>query len=245
MGWTSYYTNRTNKEECLHIVSGYKGTVKKTVMQGNKFYALICTPSNEDWVLLLLTSRSKGEFYYKDIQCNPHEHGVPASILKAFTPSNDNDKRWLEENLALLEEKKKEPKFNIGDVVKCIAKYDIDWGYFKVKTDEEFFVRVEHSGKKGKLYRVVTKDGERFRETNYRLMNKSFENATKDKTLETHLMTTPEKIDILQDIVINECYCLWDLFIENVNNAGQYEFREKFQKCNSREELRKLVNQYI
>lgn len=245
MGWTSYYTHRTNKEECLHIASGYKGTVKKTVMQGNKFFALMSTPSNEDWVLLLLTSRSKGEFYYKDIQCNPHEHGIPASILKEFKPSNEADAKWLKENLEILEEKKKEPKFEIGDVVKCVAPYDIEWGnYTKVAKDSVFYVKVERSGKKGKLYRLVRPDGDHYSDTNCRLMNKTF-GYIKNKEKAEHLLTFQEKMEILQNIVINECNCLWDLFCENVNNVGQVDFRVNFRKCNDEADIRKLVNQYI
>ena len=58
-------------------------------------------------------------------------------------------------------------------------------------------------------------------------------------------MSVAEKAQILFDIVVNECYCDWMIFQENVRSQGDAEFRKNLGKCNSKEDLQKLVNQYI
>lgn len=171
MGWTSYYVGSgcDRKAECMKYLAGYKKdgkptvNVLKTVMKGSTFYALLETvEKKEQWVLCLLTSISKGEFYYKDIQCNPYESGVPMSILKAFKPSNDKDKEWLEKCLKAEADKKKiVSDFKIGDIVKCTnGNYSIEWyGGKKIKENETFYVRVETKNpfakRKTKMYRLV------------------------------------------------------------------------------------------
>lgn len=196
MGWTSYYTSNSSKEECLRIVNCYKGTVKKTVSNGSKFYALMTTPKGEDWVLLLLNHKRKGEFYYKDIQCNPHESGVPLSILKEFVPSNENDKAWLEKQLKVAQEKKA-TTFKLGDIVKCKADYDLDFGYaMKIKQGEEFWVKIEvlnpYAKRRTFIPRVYVLDtsylkNEVFlRPTSCRLRNDTFK-YLKNRELETEL----------------------------------------------------------
>lgn len=161
MGWTSYYTNNTNKEECLEIVKRFRGTCKKTVMKGNQFYALMTSPKGEDWVLLLLTQRHKGEFYYKDIQCNPYEHGIPMSILKDFKPSNKQDEDWLKDNLEIAAEEKKKTDYDIGDILHCVnnTNYPITWDSYSIAVNEEFYVMVDvlnpFAKRKTKMFRVV------------------------------------------------------------------------------------------
>ena len=167
MGWTGYYTSRTNKDECIHLISHFKGTCKKYVMKGNSFYALMTSEKGEDWVLLLLTQRYKGEFRYKDIQCSPYEHGgIPASILNSFVPSDEENAKWLKENLELLEKEKqlqKKNECNFGDVVHCKnTGMTISWSNGKqIPNGEDFFVRVDvlnpFSKKRTKSYRVVEK----------------------------------------------------------------------------------------
>ena len=55
------------------------------------------------------------------------------------------------------------------------------------------------------------------------------------------------KIDELYDIVTNECYCIWSLFMENVSNEGWTTDRllAEIGKCKDREALRRLVNKFI
>ena len=58
-------------------------------------------------------------------------------------------------------------------------------------------------------------------------------------------MPRERKLYILQGIVA-ECYCEWDVFCANVlDTDGRDKFTEKLDKCNSREELESLVNEYI
>ena len=52
----------------------------------------------------------------------------------------------------------------------------------------------------------------------------------------------------LQEYVVGDCYCLWDLFLENVENEGWTLERLTVEadKCvGDRKALRKLVGQFI
>lgn len=51
----------------------------------------------------------------------------------------------------------------------------------------------------------------------------------------------------LYDIVVNECFCIWGLFLENVANEGwtRKKLETEAAKCKDRDALRKLVNQFI
>lgn len=51
----------------------------------------------------------------------------------------------------------------------------------------------------------------------------------------------------LYNIVVNECYCIWSLFLENVANKGwtQKQLKAEAAKCKGREELIALVNKFI
>lgn len=202
MGWTSYYVGSKSLKDCMADEMAkfpkYNHKIKKSVQKGNNFYYLMESPKGEDWVLLMKGSKSKGEFYYKDIQCNPYESGVPSSILKAFKPSNDDDKAWVEKQLKALAEKKATAKtFKIGDIVKCRAKYDIEWGNgVKVAENTDFYIRVQkkpYTSKNIKNYILLREtknlNGEPcLRETNCRLMNKSFDNLA-SRELVTDLKT--------------------------------------------------------
>ena len=53
------------------------------------------------------------------------------------------------------------------------------------------------------------------------------------------------KKDMLIDIVVNECYCMWEIFCENVVADSKDNFAEAYKNCKTREDLRKLVNNYI
>ena len=165
MGWTSYLTNKTNKEECLDIIRNYKGSCRKYVMKGNTFYALMTTPENQDWVLCLLTRREHGEFYYKDIQMNPYESsGTPMSILKEFRPSNDEDVEWLRKNMERATNEKAKTAYDFGDVLHCKTPdgYSIEWNGKRIDGGEEFYIRVEvlnpWASKRTKMYRLLKKE---------------------------------------------------------------------------------------
>lgn len=187
MGWTSYYVGTKNIKDCMaEEVGRFNSRVKKSVRQGNKFFYLMETLKGEDWVLLMLGRKQNGEFYYKDIQCNPYENGVPPSILKSFTPSNDADKEWLDNQLKKLDEEKKAKKtFNIGDVVECKSSYDIEWGDgFRIPKNQKFFVIVDSSRTRKRVlkqYNVARqKPNGELTYTLYKLSNRTFKNLNKE-----------------------------------------------------------------
>lgn len=186
MGWTSYYVGTKNIKDCMtEEVGRLNSRVKKSVRQGNNFFYLMETPEGEDWVLLMLGRKRNGEFSYKDIQCNPYEGGVPPSILKAFKPSNDADKKWLEEQLKRLADKKASKKtFNIGDVVECKSKYDMEWvDGFKIPQDKKFYVIVEsHRTRYRRLKQYLVakeKANGELSSTLYKIGNSNFKNLNK------------------------------------------------------------------
>jgi len=54
------------------------------------------------------------------------------------------------------------------------------------------------------------------------------------------------KKDELFDIVVNECYCDMGIFYENVKSyESMASFNKKLNACKTREDIMKLVNQYI
>jgi hypothetical protein len=192
MGWTSYYVGNESVKDCVNDLfnrysrQGY--IVKKTVQKGNDFYALM-EDKGVDFIALFRTSKSNGEFYYKDIQCNPYESStVPSSILKMFKPSNDEDKAWLENQLKALAETKKAPTFKIGDLIKCTCDYDIEWGNgFKLEKGKEFVIKVVGSddlklfhkanSRNTKNYFVCNLFNGNYQRTPYRIMSKTFKNC--------------------------------------------------------------------
>ena len=196
MGWTSYYVGRNcdRKEECMNYIRGYKDkdgkpTVNliKSVMKGSKFYALLETVHNEQFILCLLTSIKDGEFYYKDIQCNPYESGVPMSLVKLFKPSNEKDLEWKNKLLAENEKNKTTKKeYKVGDILKCVNNkgYELTWNNgYRIEKGETFFVKVDilnpYAKRKTKMYRIVEPfetNGKRtdYHNTNCRLNTKSF-----------------------------------------------------------------------
>ena len=161
MGWTSYWVGPdcNRKEECMRYVRGFKDTngketakLLKSVMKGTHFYALMETTDekHEQFIFVLLTEIDKGEFYYKDIQCNPYEvGGIPNSLLKMFKPSNDKDKEWLAKNLAankeVAEKNKVSLKLKVGDILEVTnGAYPLSWnGGFSIAPNEKFFIRVD------------------------------------------------------------------------------------------------------
>ena len=173
MGWTSYYVGSgcNRKDECMKYVDGFRNkegnrtaNLIKSVMKGTTFYALMETvEKKEQFIFCLLTSIDHGEFYYKDIQCNPHEYGVPMSLVKMFKPSNEQDAEWKAKLIAENETVKKAPKFNVGDIVECKnGKGTITWGSnIKINPDETFYVRIEgHTvrNRTTKHYAIVEKE---------------------------------------------------------------------------------------
>lgn len=187
MGWTSYYTDKTNKECCLDQIKHYKGTVKKTAMKGNTFYALIKSPEGEDWILAFLTSRKDGCFYYKDIQCNPYEtsYDYPVSILKDFEPANMNDMKFLSECINRSNNFKNfNEKRTTGSIWKIKLYCDIVFtNGKKIEKDNEIFVMINklnpYKKKSRKAFFICEKDADgNFKQTRYRLREYIFNGSS-------------------------------------------------------------------
>lgn len=55
------------------------------------------------------------------------------------------------------------------------------------------------------------------------------------------------KMMLLQSIVVHDCCCLWDLFLENVRGSGwdMARLEAEAEKCADEKELKKLVNRFI
>lgn len=59
-------------------------------------------------------------------------------------------------------------------------------------------------------------------------------------------MSKKAKLAELRNIVVCECFCDFEIFCANVlDTDGKEVFNEKLNKCNSREDLIDLVNEYI
>lgn len=183
MGWTSYYTNKSNKECCLEQVTHYKGTVKKTAMKGNTFYALIKSPEGEDWILALLTSRKDGQFFYKDIQCNPYEtsYDYPISILQAFEPANMEDLIFLSECINRMNSYKNiMSERKCGSIWKLELKYELLYSDGKkIEKGSELYVMINplnpYKKKSRKTFFICEKDDNgNFRQTRYRIRDYVF-----------------------------------------------------------------------
>lgn len=155
MGWTSYYTTKTNKECCLDYLNSCSSVCKKSVMKGNKFFALMENEHGVNWVLVLLTSRQDGQFFYKDIQANPYEDfSIPTSILKDFKPANKEDEKWLERQRQKQEEKS--DTIEIGSIWKIKLYTTIEYGDGSVyKKDTEVFVKASYKNVFAKRKTVV------------------------------------------------------------------------------------------
>lgn len=182
MGWTSYYVgSKTNKECVLDLITHFRGKMKKMVQKGSSFYFLMETEKGEDWVLLMLTSKKNGEFYYKDVQCNPYESGVPLSILKAFNPSDEADAKWKAEQIEKEERFKDLKSFDFGDVLKIRNdSTEISWSNgHKIEAEEEFFIRIDvlnrYAKKRTKSYTVVYVNGASCISSGYRISKNTFD----------------------------------------------------------------------
>lgn len=58
-------------------------------------------------------------------------------------------------------------------------------------------------------------------------------------------MSMEQKLTFIHDYVVYSCYCIWELFKENVESYGAADFRAKLRKATTETELKKLVHEYI
>lgn len=144
--------------------------------------------TNVIYAMVVLCSRDKSrhEFCYKEIELSsgPYEYDMPASwlpLIKDTYKDSEFAQDWFkrrEEYLA----KKKNSKFEIGDVLKCHnGRGAIEWnGGFKIDEDSDFYVMIsphQTRTKVTKLYTIAKQndDGTWYR-TMYRLSPNTFKN---------------------------------------------------------------------
>lgn len=145
MGWSSIFIgSQTSRDFVKNYHENSKSRIIKSVQKGTKFYSLMETEAKNQWIWLTIARKNKGEIYYKDIQCNPYEDGVPLSLLKKFIPSTNEDKIWLKQQLEKVSAEKKAPNFKIGDFVKCTSFCDIRYtDGFSIRKGVEFYITIE------------------------------------------------------------------------------------------------------
>lgn len=64
-------------------------------------------------------------------------------------------------------------------------------------------------------------------------------------------MSMTDKIAYVKDYVINSCYCIWELFLENLNSiygnrpTSTSELYRRLTYCKSQQDIRKFVGEII
>ena len=199
MGWTG-----CRKEEFADIkdfvneyISQYvnkpEHKLKKSVKRRTEFFYLI-NSSGEDWILKIITQTKDGYYWRKEIQMNPHESGVPISLLKKFVPKDEKNEKWLKEEMELAIKQKREKehkKVEVGDVVECKAASNICFcSGEKIQKDETFYLLVEGkpcSKREKKFFRVVNKqekeDGTYFFVKTNKIVTREIYNASESNNL--------------------------------------------------------------
>ena len=56
-------------------------------------------------------------------------------------------------------------------------------------------------------------------------------------------MTVNQKLDHLWDYVVNECYCIWEIFVEHA--GGLEQIKSDIRDLNTTQELDRYVSKYI
>lgn len=56
-------------------------------------------------------------------------------------------------------------------------------------------------------------------------------------------MTENQKLDHLWDTVVNECYCIWDIFVEHA--GGLEKIKSEIRDLATKKELDEYINKFI
>ena len=56
-------------------------------------------------------------------------------------------------------------------------------------------------------------------------------------------MNENQKLDHLWDTVVNECYCIWEIFVDHA--GGLEQIKSNIRDLNTRQELDRYVSKYI
>ena len=125
--------------------------------------------TNKVYAMLVLCSRDskRHEFCYKDIELSmgPYEYDMPSSwipLIKDTYKDSEYAMDWFKRREEFMA-KKKENKFEIGNVLKCHnGRGHIEWGNgFKIPENSDFFIKVEPHRTRSrttKLYMIAAKD---------------------------------------------------------------------------------------
>lgn len=96
MGWTSIYSNLSNKEFVEQYLTDSR--VIETSIYGREVYQLAHTHNNKDdlYIRVTLINRKDGEVFYKDMDesCGPCYYNCPAKFLKRSTQTDQNSISW-------------------------------------------------------------------------------------------------------------------------------------------------------
>lgn len=188
MGWTGsfiWWNNReSNKELFLRAYPSYRTEIEngtyKIAQSGSNVYILGESINGGKCVSCVLCRRYKkdGEFCTKFIDAiSNHCFGFPQSWIAELNQDDPDVQQYIK---ARQEDKAKKQKYEIGDLIECVAHREIFWSdYFTVKENDTFYIKVErwtsHSGRKNKHYVVYTKDKDgSFGRTHFRLTQKTF-----------------------------------------------------------------------
>lgn len=158
MGWTGIF-NWSSSEKNSEILNreffGYGETkyeaLKWSGNGGHTWCLYKNKETNQVYAMVVLCSRDKSrhEFAYKEIElsCGPYHYDMPASWIPLIKDTY-KDEQWAQDWFKRREEelaKKKENKFDIGNVLKCHnGRGAIEWnGGFKIDENSDFFIKIE------------------------------------------------------------------------------------------------------
>lgn len=158
MGWTGtfvhYWKGDTNKDLLMRaypsIARGVEEGRYKLSQKGSHVYMLYqCDiPENKSYgkwfVCKYLCSRNKGEFLTKDIDAiSNHCFDFPKDWLKYLDATNPDIAEYLEKRKLHEQTSTKASDFKIGDYVKCVAPYELNWSSgYKISKGEMFYIHI-------------------------------------------------------------------------------------------------------
>ena len=176
MGWTGMFnwsSSEKNKDILNREFFGsaeHKYEALKWSGNGGHTWCLYKNKeTNKVYAMVVLCSRDKKrhEFAYKDIELSmgPYEYDMPSSwipLIKDTYKDSEYAMDWFKRREEFMA-KKKENKFEIGNVLKCHnGRGHIEWGNgFKIPENSDFFIKVESHRTRSrttKLYMIAAKD---------------------------------------------------------------------------------------
>ena len=193
MGWTGIFDWLPHEKNADILNREFFGSSEKKYMPlkwsgngGHTWCLYKNMETNKVYAMLVLCSRNRGEFCYKDIELSmgPYLYDMPSSwipMIKETYKDSEFAQEWFkrrEEHLA----EKKQKKYELGNILKCHnGRGDITWSTgFRIAENSDFYVMVvpHHTRKRTiKLYKIAQQDVEgKFYSTYYRLTPQTIKN---------------------------------------------------------------------